>query len=216
MMENNNNNNNSINVFICDEDLPKNVLHKDQYIESFANDMMNSRKTRNSHNVYQGWYNCGGLALNVFNWVVPYTRTDELYFFDSAMDDEYTDVDREDLMCALHEEGWSENEIEEEILERDVQFLLDHYPFLERVNLEDCAPTDTVIAYRLFVEFYDDYVYDTDFHFKVRINGFWFEKLGGNKVTLTQLIPDQPWDYPGNCAYTSPIVYFIRRDANEA
>ena len=207
-------NNNAL--LVRDEDLPKNVLRRNQYIESCVSDQMNSRKKRNPHNIYQGWYNCGGLALNVFNWVVPYMRTDETCFFDSTIVDEYTDVDREDLMCALNDEGWSKSEIEKEILERDVQFLLDHYPFLERVNLEDCAPTDTVVAYRLFVEFSDDYVYDTDFHFKVRINGFWFEKLGGNKVTLTPLLPDKPWEYTGNCTYTSPIVYFIRRDVNEA
>ena len=47
-------------------------------------------------------------------------------------------------------------------------------------------------------------VIDYDFHFKVRIDGCWYEKLGGNVIQYANL---DDWDYSELC-YNSATIYF--------
>lgn len=175
--------------------------------KSMEQDPYNLRGGRNRRNTPLSAYNCGGFALSVYNWVTPYVVTATLVDNEDCLD--YTDNEREDLMRALYEEGWDNTDIENEILIRDKDFLLSEYPFLEEVNLEDCDPKDTVIAYRLFIHWDDEIgeVDDTDFHFKVRINGFWFEKMGAEEISPCALDENKPWHY-ATADYTSQIVYF--------
>ena len=182
-----------------------------QLWNSLKEDPLNLKGLRNKGNMSRHAYNCGGFALSVYDWVCPYIQTDD----DDANDcheGEYTDAEREMLMQIMLANGWSREEIEEEILQKDVNFLLNQYPFLTPVNLSDCALDDTVVAYRIFIEPDTDsyFIDDTDFHFKVRINGFWFEKLGSDVIHLCQLDDDKPWIMSrSGTQYTSKIVYFI-------
>ena len=187
------------------------VMSKEECELSLLNDPTNESGGRNQHNMPISAYNCGGFALSIYNWVTPYIVTDNGYVNEEGL---YTDDEREALMRDLYEMDWSDEEIEEEILSRDVDFLLHSYPFLEEVNLEDCDENETIIAYRLFIRWDEDIgdIEDTDFHFKVRYHGFWFEKMGSEQITLCDLDADKPWQYRDDYTiYTSRIVYFTTR-----
>ena len=187
------------------------VMSKEECELSLLNDPTNESGGRNQHNTPISAYNCGGFALSIYNWVTPYIVTDNGYVNEEGL---YTDDEREALMRYLYEMDWSDEEIEEEILSRDVDFLLHSYPFLEEVNLEDCDENETIIAYRLFIRWDEDTgdIEDTDFHFKVRYHGFWFEKMGSEQITLCDLDADKPWQYRDDYTiYTSRIVYFTTR-----
>lgn len=187
------------------------VMSKEECELSLLNDPTNESGGRNQHNTPISAYNCGGFALSIYNWVTPYIVTDNGYVNEEGL---YTDDEREALMRYLYEMDWSDEEIEEEILLRDVDFLLHSYPFLEEVNLEDCDENETIIAYRLFIRWDEDTgdIEDTDFHFKVRYHGFWFEKMGSEQITLCDLDADKPWQYRDDYTiYTSRIVYFTTR-----
>lgn len=188
-------------------------MTREEFEESVYNDPDNRRGGRNRRNTPTSAYNCGGFALGVFDWVTPYYRTD-LDYSPEYPEGAYTDSERECLMAALKDDCWEESDIEEEILRRDVDFLLNRYPFLDEVNLEDCDEKETVIAYRIFIRWDDEYyvLEDTDFHFKVRINGYWFEKMGTENITKCDLNPNRPWQYRDDYTqYTSSIVYFTIR-----
>lgn len=187
------------------------VMSKEECELSLLNDPTNESGGRNQHNTPISAYNCGGFALSIYNWVTPYIVTDNGYVNEEGL---YTDDEREALMRDLYEMDWSDEEIEEEILSRDVDFLLHSYPFLEEINLEDCDENETIIAYRLFIRWDEDTgdIEDTDFHFKVRYHGFWFEKMGSEQITLCDLDADKPWQYRDDYTiYTSRIVYFTTR-----
>lgn len=187
------------------------IMSRIEYQKSVARDPLNVTHERNRRNTPLSAYNCGGLALGVFDWVTPYITTGNTNF---RIDGLYTDDEREVLIHTLYERDWSVEDIEAEITRRDVDYLLEEYPFLEEVNLEDCDPDEMVIAYRMFVRFDDDIgeIEDTDFHFKVRYHGFWFEKMGSENITTCELKPDEVWQYRDEYTrYTGPIVYFRTR-----
>ena len=146
-------------------------------------------------------YNCGGLALRTYNWVTPYI--DEL----TDDYDAYTQEARDLLIECLIDDGYDDLEIENEIAERDAEQLMETYPFLERVELKDTTKEDIVIAYRVYIQVCDGCCCDSDFHFKVRFNGYWFEKMGNEEVHLCQLKPNESW-YGWNAVYSSKIIYF--------
>ena len=186
------------------------MLTAKQLEDSIKTDPLNRGGGRNLRNTPLESYNCGGFALSIYDWICPYIRTDdEVDIYDLPID-AYTDQYRGSLMYDLLEEGYTTEEIETEILARDIEFLLRTYPFLEQVDIADCAPTDTVIAYRIFVVVDPETleVEDTDFHFKVRINDFWFEKMGAGPVQLCQLDDSTPWVVSDEIQYTSLIAYF--------
>lgn len=190
------------------------MLSKEQLQTSLRADPQNISGIRNIRNTPKEAYNCGGFALSIYDWICPYYRTDHDGTEDENWDyttDQgwlYTDYERDELMQDYADNGYDASDIEAEILQYDVAYLLNTYPFLEVTKLEDCAPSDTVIAYRLFVHVdEDECVDDTDFHFKIRINGFWFEKMGDGDVKLCSLDADKSWLAP-TAEYTSRIVYF--------
>lgn len=83
---------------------------------------------------------------------------------------------------------------------RDVRYILDELgDFVTAIRAEDVNTLNNsiIVAYRVGVNlpeeqyFYDDF--DTDFHFKVRINDQWYEKNGTEEVHKCELNPDQNW-----------------------
>lgn len=184
------------------------MMTKDECNLSLRRDPNNLTGRRNRRNTPPEAYNCGGLALAVYNWVAPYVFKDNANY----INDPYTDDAREDLMLELYEDDADKGTMEKIVLQHDVEFLLKHYPFLRQIDsLDDCAPDDTVIAYRIFINWDEEYgcLDEDDFHFKIRYHGFWFEKPGSGTVTVCQLDPNKPWSYNNDgLVYTSPIVYF--------
>lgn len=187
------------------------MLTETQLNKSLHLDPNNTLGKRNCHNTPTKAYNCGGFALSIYDWVCPYYRTDydDDFKYDDDDDWDYTDVERDEIMEEDLHLGYSKEQIEEDILWRDVNFLLNQYPFLYLTKLEDCAPSDIVIAYRLFIQPDEDcsYIEDTDFHFRIRINNFWFEKMGSDDIKLCDANIEDVWTSP-TAQYTSRIVYF--------
>lgn len=185
------------------------TMSKQEYMTSLQQDPYNVRGGRTRRNTPLTAYNCGGFALSVYDWVTPYITTENHFKNDEGL---YTDDEREEIMKSCYNDGWDLDEIEKEILLRDTDFLLGNYDFLEQVNPEDCSPDDTLIAYRIFIEWDEELgeVVDDDFHFKVRYHGFWFEKMGSEEITVCNLDDNKDWVYP-TATYTSPIVYFTTR-----
>lgn len=146
--------------------------------------------------------NCGSFALNVTTWFSPYGN-----------DDNYSEENRTNLILSLYYEGYSREEIMDIILRRDQEEILRYCPWVDAVLPEEIRPEDKVIAYRINIDFNDsDWVssfIDEDFHFRVRIGGFWFEKCGEDKV---QFCEDQnvtnTWYSTPRLTYDSEILYF--------
>lgn len=179
-------------------------LTEEQLEQSYGDDPFNLSGIRNQHNTPLHWYNCGGFALKTFTWLTPYTEEVE------DDDDPYTEEDREEYIEELLLYGASDEYLEDRLVRADIDQLLKRFDFLQQINLEDAQPNDLIIAYRVFVRADKDreYIEDTDFHFKVRLNGFWFEKMGGGEIHLCELNPDKPWSYmDSELVYSSPIFY---------
>lgn len=145
--------------------------------------------------------NCGSFALDVTEWFCPYDN-----------DEQYTEDYRKSVITEMYEEGFSMEDIFEAILELDVEAILAACPWIEPIDLTDATPEDRVVAYRLSIDeeelaAADDV--DDDFHFRVRIGGFWFEKCGCDPIRLcgTEAQTD-PWVTSRYIVYTGPIKYF--------
>lgn len=145
-------------------------------------------------------YNCGGFALDTLDWFFP-----------------YTDIGgREEDAFNLYMSGAAAEDIRDLFLQRDIQFMLHKFKGrLVQINdLSEAKPTDRVICYRVAVgidteNFDDDIFVSTDFHFKVRINGQWFEKIGEDAPTLCDLDADSEWYLNYNIIYDSANAFFI-------
>ena len=144
--------------------------------------------------------NCGGFALDTPSWVCPYDN-----------DDRYTEGYRYSLIEEMYDEGFSKDSIMEVILALDQQALLRACSWIEPVLKEDIRPEDRVVAYRLYLD--EDALeageIDDDYHFRVRINGFWFEKCGQEPIRFcgTEL-DEKPWKVTPYLVYDSEICYF--------
>ena len=168
---------------------------------SKSRDYLNRQKTRNVKNTCPSDYNCGGYALRTFSWYLP-----------------YDDISHSDLAEEMYQNGMSKEEIELEILQHDLEVMKEDFPdkLIYIKSLDEAAPEDTVIAYRLYIKIYDDKDemcenVDTDFHFRVRSNNIWTEKCGSDPI-LPCTFSEEPWDNGGDCIYDSPILYFVLKD----
>ena len=136
--------------------------------------------------------NCGSFALDLLKWYVPCVNSD----------------DREDYMNELWENDYSPEDIAEIIVEADWAWILEDCPWLEPIkDPSEAATHERVVSYRVYVN--DDGGYlDDDFHFQVRINGFWFDKCGTEEIRFlgTETIYE-PWESGDGLVYTSTIKY---------
>lgn len=155
--------------------------------------------------------NCGSYALNLTTWFVPYLSDREI----ERMEDEdaylYDEYEREYYMTELIKNGHDRFDVMSIITEIDWEFILKACPWLVPITKEEINDTDRIIAYRLMLEDVDPEDFDvdlhTDFHFRVRINGEWWEKNGGGPIhscgTETDDFPweNDPWVYDGVIKY---------------
>ena len=144
--------------------------------------------------------NCGSFALNVTSWVTPYDN-----------DDFYTDSQRTSMIEEMYDEGFAIEDIAETVVELDVNAILRACPWLERVSLDETTSNDRVVAYRIYID--EDALLageiDDDYHFRVRINGFWFEKCGEEPIRFCGTFADEaPWHISPFLVYTSKVIYF--------
>ena len=150
-------------------------------------------------------HNSGAFALNIDGWVTPYCPIDD------EDDDEDSGYLRSSVIEEMYEDGLSIDEITDALLALDSEMLLAACPWIERINLEDARPDDRVIAYRVFVDedALEEGEVDDDFHFRVRINGFWFEKCGQDPIRFCGTFADEaPWYVTPYLIYDSEVIYF--------
>ena len=151
--------------------------------------------------------------MGVYDWILPYDRGDE--------------EDEEDARCDFvynkNQEGdYTNTDLANMLLEEDIEYLLETYEDLidNLDSLEEADDDDIVIAYRVCVynnvDWFDCCDVVTDFHFKLRVDGQWYEKQGGAPVHECDLKPDEFWYIPGDdeIEYNSDIHYFRRKKRN--
>jgi hypothetical protein len=150
--------------------------------------------------------NCGSFALGVDKWYCPYIEEDDV-------DDDlwpYTEYERINWIEELVREGHDREEIMEDIIDRDFDFILMTCPWLEPISENEIDEKDRVIAYRLSMEIpnereefdVDEYM---DFHFRVMIDGEWWEKNGSTEVHRVE--DPSSWEVDDLLVYDGPIRY---------
>lgn len=163
-------------------------------------DYLNSKHTRNSTNCKNIDYNCGGFATGTYSWLCPYPANWE---------DSNGSEERDDLIYDYNDSGYSDMEIANEILDYDIDYFKDLFgdKFREATKEEILEEPDGLIAYRIASEnIYDE---GGEFHFRVRKNGSWFEKMGISEiVNLGNIDIQEPWTY-NYYTYNSKIAFFF-------
>ena len=170
-------------------------------------DPYNRKRNRNKWNTDCYKYNCGGLALGTYSWYLPY--------------DLDGDDDEEQLIVKdWHEAGYSEKEICQMLTDQYVEYMLNDFGGRLQIlhDVHEAAPTDTIIMFRVGVSIMEvegwdedddelDMYYDTDFHFRVRRNGHWIEKMGDRPISISS----EDYDLWEGCAlnYNGPIVLMV-------
>jgi hypothetical protein len=155
--------------------------------------------------------NCGSYALGVDRWYCPYLETDE----DVSDDDElwqYTEYERANWITELVLEGFDREEIVARLIERDFEFILKTCPWLIPIDEDEIDENDRVIAYRLSMGIPDereefDMDEDTDFHFRLFINGEWWEKNGAGPVHKVEYPDADIWEVDDWLVYDGEIRY---------
>ena len=145
-------------------------------------------------------YNCGAFALNTPSWVAPFDN-----------DDHYTEEARQNLIKEMMDEGFDRKTIMETVMIMDQESLLAACPWIEPVLPEEIRPEDRIVAYRLCLDedAFEAGEIDDDYHFRVRINGFWFEKCGRDPIRFCGLKADEePWRTTPYLLYDSEVKYF--------
>lgn len=155
--------------------------------------------------------NCGSFALNLTSWFAPYLDESEIDDMDDVDAYQYSSNEREHLMEELLLEGYDREEVMEFIVERDWQFILMTCPWLVPIRHENINEKDRIIAYRLMMEDVEPEEFDpdlnTDFHFRVCIDGEWWEKNGSGPIHSCGTFTDEsPWECE-SWAYDSNIKY---------
>lgn len=176
-------------------------------------DPSNSEHTRNAGNTPVDDYNCGGFALGTFSWFMPY----------------YSSEERENSVDEMIEDGVSRRDIMDTLTEEDIDYILDNVDDIYRIRRPSDAPKDTrVIAYRVTLspcgtnnderdaEDMNLGSYFLDFHFRVRINGYWFEKNGFEDIKPCKF-EEGDWDCGDNLLYyDGQIIYFAMPEPQKA
>ena len=114
-------------------------------------DLLNKEGTRNVKNMNKSEYNCGGYALETFNWYCPYTKEMRGLLFDS----------------------WESDYDYDETIKICVDYMLEEFKGELRVieDVSELQEGEYAIAFRIS---------EGDFHYAKRTkNGRWFHKMGG-------------------------------------
>ena len=159
---------------------------------------------------YWDEFNCGGLALNLREWVTPYWWNAPAIAEDKG---NWTCANRIYFITDLIERGVPSTDIINAVWTRDVEYLLAAYPTLYRVESPDLIPENKrAIAYRVGADTNGlKSVEDIDFHFRVRLDGEWIEKIGNGPIEVCPTLVEDEWyseDWYSRVLYSSPTAYF--------
>lgn len=155
--------------------------------------------------------NCGSYALGVDRWYCPYLEEDE----DLSEEHElwqYAEYERANWITELVLEGLDREEIMTRLIERDFEFILKTCPWLVPISEEEIDENDRIIAYRLSMEIpnereefnMDEY---TDFHFRLLVDGEWWEKNGSGPVHKVEYPNAEVWEVDDWLIYDGEIRY---------
>lgn len=146
--------------------------------------------------------NCGSYALDTCSWVVPYSEGESL------INGVYNVAARSKIFKDGIKNGIARQKILKDVLNKDVEYLLQVIPWIELTTPEALDNKSRLIAYRL--AWRGDEFSPDDFHFRVRINGQWYEKHGWSMIQKCPAAEvGSPWggiydDY----YYDSKIIFF--------
>ena len=106
----------------------------------------------------------------------------------------------------------TKEEIMASLIERDFEFILKTCPWLVPIDEDEISENDRVIAYRLSMEIPDereefDMDEDTDFHFRLFINGEWWEKNGASPIHKVAEPDTDIWEVDEWLIYDGEIRY---------
>ena len=158
----------------------------------------------------QDLQNCGSFALGVDGWYCPYIE-----HLDVDEDDELWQYEKRERICWIEDlvaEGYSRKSIMLDLIDRDFEFILKTCPWLTPIDEEDVYNGGRVIAYRLSMNIPDeredfDVDNDMDFHFRVLIDGVWWEKNGAGPVHKVEYPDAEDWEVDDWLVYDGPIRY---------
>ena len=165
-----------------------------------------------------GETNCGSFALNVTEWYTPYITDDGVDEDDELY--QYAEWERANHAYELAQEGYTAEEIIEELIEQDFEFILKTCPWLEPIDEDEIYDGGRVIAYRLSMEIpgeREEFDADEcmDFHFRVLIDGEWWEKCGATEVHKVAYPDSGVWEVDDWLVYTGPIRYARFKGENQ-
>lgn len=127
-------------------------------------------------------FNCMGYAFGVELMMNPAAT---LYVLE-WMDEIYNIFNTNSLEVPDEISDWVADDCED--------CLCDCYPGLELIKNPESVPEDKeLISFKFAVNSLTN-PSDYNFHFKVRRNGTWSEKLGDEEIRECELLPDESWD----------------------
>lgn len=145
--------------------------------------------------------NCGSFAFNIQEWYSP--------------DDRFIEDDIE-LGNRLYKENLLDiNGILKLLYNRDVEQILKDFNLVQVTNKDVTLKKDEeLIAFRMCVNpdapTEDEPLY-IDYHFRVKRNGMWMEKIGRNEVKKISNYSEEAWEVSEELVYTGPIAYFVKK-----
>lgn len=145
--------------------------------------------------------NCGSFAFNIQEWYSPDDRFDE---DDIILGNRLYEID-----------SLSVKNILELLYDRDVAQILEDFD-VKQVTDKDIPlnRNEELIAFRMCVNpnvpTEDEPLY-IDYHFRVKRNGVWMEKIGCHEVQEIHNYSEDPWEISEELIYTGPIAYFVKK-----
>ena len=129
-----------------------------------------------------GYYNCGGYALGTYNWYRPYHYNED-YFMDEPIPAKHRNT----------------------VARRCAKQILEDFPNLKLITRKEMGnyTGKKIILFRVGKD---------DFHFRVRKDGKWSEKLGCQRIQAVNKkdLFASSWNTPCN-KYTSQIFIFVEK-----
>lgn len=160
------------------------------YDVKYCMDEYNVNRTRNKKNVERWQYNCGGYALETFNWFCPYGTEEE--------GEELVDC------CEWEDEEYDFNERAEKL----VDWMLENVPDLRRVDGPDAHTNSDEVLLGFKTGWGCG---DGDFHYIKRSpRGLWFHKPGGSyarRMSKREAL-SQTWC---DGRYESDTIWMVRK-----
>lgn len=138
-------------------------------------------------------YNCGGYALGLFNWFLPWATEDEGKYCQGNLLDWLFDLQTFD-----HEK------VEKQLV-HTVAYMIGFFKGrLREINsIEELKSDEYAIAYKMG---------NDDFHFAKRMsNGVWYHKMGGTPIRRIpkEIVFAEEWD--GGRYYSRTVLFAMKK-----